>query len=434
MKKHLPILLLIIAIAVTGCYSLKLSIVKRESNYPINVVYPAFHPDSIASGKLMGYEKVESISAGNVKVLNPYHDLDQYAINDVEVYRIYYGSVYNGNRKVVLSGLVVFPKSHRLLVFYQFHHGTLLPFPFEYGMGAPDAPSLFKFEEKYKRGAFSQVRSLGILPASYGYFVSMPDYAGYSISRNLEHPYNVGSELAVSSVDMILAARSFAEKMNIKLTKQTYLTGWSEGGGAAYHTLKLIEQKYGDVIFPGAMSVLAGAYAMTDFTTYIALQEKSDEAEIYNWTCYSYIKFSNVDISGISIWKYPVSNQIEAIITPSKKAKDIFHPEVLKLMDFNYPDDSIPQKYLPIRKLFSNDNICCNWVPKTQVFLHSGDHDNIVPDFNSRIAYKFLTENNARPGLYIYDADHFTAVPKYFVNLVNEIDSCNNAFKMRNDL
>ncbi|MCX6286596.1 MAG: hypothetical protein NTY96_05730 [Bacteroidetes bacterium] len=431
MKRHLTILLFAIAIAVTGCYSLKLSIVKKECNYPISLVYPSFNLDSITRGRLMGYEKVESIPAGNVKLINPYHELDQYARNDVEVYRIYYGSVYKGNQKVVLSGLVAFSKCAHPLIFYQFHHGTLLPFPFESGMGAPDAPSLFKFEKKYKQGAFCQVRVLGILPASYGYFVSMPDYAGYSISRNLEHPYNVGSELAVCSVDMILAARSFAEKMNIKVTKQTYLTGWSEGGGAAYHTLKVIEQNYSHVIFPGAMSVLAGAYAMTDFTTFIAMQAKSDEVEIYNWTCYSYIRFSNIDISSIPIWKYPVNNQIEAIITPSKKAKEIFYPEVLKLLNFNYPDDSVPQKYLPIRKLFSIDNICCNWIPKTPVFLHTGDHDNIVPDFNSRIAFNYLTKNNAKARLYIYDANHFTAVPKYFVNLVKEIDSCNSASLVR---
>ncbi|MEI7500760.1 MAG: lipase family protein [Bacteroidota bacterium] len=429
MKKLLTILLLAISILMTACYSLKLSIVQKETKYKISISYPSFHPDSIVRGKLMGYEKVETITSEDVKLLNPNHETDQYARNDIEVYRIYYGSLYNKKQKVVLSGLIAFPKSDRPLIFYQYHHGTLLPFPYEMGMGATDAPSLFKFEKKYHKGAFDQVRALGILPASYGYFVSMPDYAGYSISRDLEHPYNVGSELAESSIDMIFAARIFAQKMGIKTSKEVYLTGWSEGAGAAYHVLKLIEQDYNKVIVPGAITILAGAYTMTDLTTYISLQKKCEEAEIYNWTLYSYLKFSEVDISGLSIWKYPVGNQTEAIVTPSKKPKDIFQPEFLKALNFNFPDDSLSQKYLPVRKLFSSDNICCNWIPETPVYLHTGDKDGIVPDFNSRVAYKFLTEKNAKTRLHIYKGDdHFTVVPKYFVNLVKEIDSCNIAF------
>ncbi|MEI6434061.1 MAG: lipase family protein [Bacteroidota bacterium] len=432
MKKIAPIALLVISLAMTACYSLKLSIVKKETEYKISLKYQSFNPDSIVRGKLLTYEKVETITAENVKLLNPNHETDQYARNDIEVYRIYYGSLYNGKQKVALSGLIAFPKTDRPLVFCQYHHGTLLPFPFEGGMGATDAPSLFRFEKKYHDGAFDQVRALGILPASYGYFVSMPDYAGYSISRNLEHPYNVGSELAESSIDMIIAAKSFAQKLGIKISKEVYLTGWSEGAGAAYHVLKLIEQDYNKQIVPGCISILAGAYTMTDLTTYIAMQKKCDEAEIYNWTVYSYISFSTVDISAASIWKYPVGNQIEAIVTPSKKPKEIFHPEFLKALNFNFPDDSISQKFLPVRKLFSNDNICCNWIPKTPVYLHTGDKDGIVPDFNSKVAYKFLTENKAKTKLFIYKGDnHFTVVPKYFVNLVKEIDSCNTVFSKK---
>lgn len=428
MKKPTTILLLVFAIALGGCYSFKLKIVKKRNNYPIGIAYPSYNPDSIARGKLMGYEKVETIAADKVKLLNPNHEIDKYARNDIEVYRIYYGSLYNRKQKVVLSGLIAFPKSGSPLVFCQYHHGTLMPFPYEIGLGATDAPSLFKFDAKYHKGAFGQIRALGILPASYGYFVSMPDYAGYSISRDLEHPYNVGSELAESSIDMIIAAGSFAARMGIKISKEVYLTGWSEGAGAAYHALKLIEKDYNNVIFPGAISILAGAYTMTDLTTYLSKQKEVDEAEIYNWTLYSYIRFSDVDITGLSIWKYPVGNQIEAIITPSKKPKNIYYPQFLKALDFTCPDDSIPSQYLPVRKLFGNDNICCNWIPKTPVYLHTGDKDGIVPDFNSRVAYKFLTENNAKTRLSIYKGDdHFTVVPKYFVNLVKEIDSCNAA-------
>jgi len=421
--------MLAVVISITGCYSLKLSIVKKESKYKISIKYPSFSPDSIVRGKLMGYEKVETITAENVKLLNPNHQTDQYAVNDIEVYRIYYGSLYNRKQKVVLSGLIAFPKSDKPMIFYQYHHGTLLPIPFEMGMGATDAPSLFRFETKYQKGAFDQVRALGIMPASYGYFVSMPDYAGYSISRNLDHPYNVGIELAESSIDMLIAARSFAVKMGLSTSREVYLTGWSEGAGAAYHVLKLIEQDYSKTIIPGAITILAGAYTMTDLTTYLANQKEPDEAEIYNWTLYSYLRFSDVNYTGIPIWKYPVGDQIEALIIPSKKPKEIYYPEFLKMLNFNYPDDSIPQKYLPIRKLFSSDNICCNWIPKSPVYFHTGDKDGIVPDFNSRVAYKYLTENNAKTRLYIYKGDdHFTVVPKYFMNLVKEIDSCNTAF------
>jgi hypothetical protein len=123
-----------------------------------------------------------------------------------------------------------------------------------------------------------------------------------------------------------------------------------------------------------------------------------------------------------------VNDQIEAIITPSNKPPEIYYPEFLKVLNFTYPDDSIQQKYLPVRHLFSNDNICCNWIPKTPIYFHTGDKDGIVPDFNSRVAYKYLTEKNAKTRLCIYKGDdHFTVVPRYFANLIKEIDSCHSA-------
>ncbi len=127
-----------------------------------------------------------------------------------------------------------------------------------------------------------------------------------------------------------------------------------------------------------------------------------------------------------------MGNQTEAIVTRSNKPKEIFHPELLKVLNFHYPDDSIPQRYSPVRKLFSSDNICFNWIPKTPVYLHTGDKDATGPDFNSRVTYKFLTEKSAKTRLCIFQGDdHFTVVPRYFVNLVIEIDSCNTAFSMK---
>ncbi|RUT40319.1 hypothetical protein EJP82_25190 [Paenibacillus anaericanus] len=120
----------------------------------------------------------------------------------------------------------------------------MLPIPLPDGEGSNDVPSLYHGQTAQPTADFSEVRMMILTFASKGYVVSAPDYAGYNVSKNLNHPYNIESELADYSIDMLRATKELVKQLKIKTESKVFLTGWSEGGGAALATQKYIEQKY----------------------------------------------------------------------------------------------------------------------------------------------------------------------------------------------
>ena len=85
----------------------------------------------------------------------------------------------------------------------------------------------------------------GLWMASMGYYSCLPDYPGFGVSEIL-HPYVHAKSLAISIIDMIRAAKQYAEKSGISLAEQLFLTGYSEGGYATLATHKEIENSYSD--------------------------------------------------------------------------------------------------------------------------------------------------------------------------------------------
>src|SRR5690625_4669271 len=246
--------------------------------------------------------------------------------------------------------------------------------------------------------------------ASHGYFVSLPDYAGYGISSDLEHPYTYHPELAIESADMALAARELTKKLGIKLTKGIYLGGWSGGGGASLATQKYLE-RYHPELPVIASAELAGPYHISR-TAKVALEGADflqDNLRIYNWAGYTYNKFSETPIPANQIWKNPVQSQLDAIAVPSKLS-EIYKQSFLN----NRVDDVVRQ--------FKIGDIQCGWVSKGKVFLYVGMYDTIVPPFNSLDAYNCLTKLGGDIELYKYPGNHYTPQFKYYKSMLKHFN------------
>ncbi|MEH6343573.1 MAG: hypothetical protein V7785_00675 [Bermanella sp.] len=245
------------AIALTGCGSGSRNDTTTGAirNDTSNGVTPT------SRGDLLTYEKVATRTISEVNTNTPEFDLAEYLKYDLEFYRVTYSSEYR-QKPIALSGLVIVPKSDQSLPHLQYHHGTMFPFPDASGFGNEDTPSLYVGQGPTPKVNQFASRVLGSLAASVGYVVSLPDYAGYGVSDNVGHPYAYHPELAIESVDLIIATRKLMATLKQPLTENLFLTGWSEGGGAALATHKLIEEQYSDQLPLTASAPFAGPYAM----------------------------------------------------------------------------------------------------------------------------------------------------------------------------
>ncbi len=385
---------------------------------------------SIKRGELLSSEFIASISKDKIndyfperkKMKGNIDDLPKY---DIDLYKITYGSIYKGSL-VKLSGLVVIPKKEGKLTHLQYHHGTLLPYPAKDGWGSQDAPSLYKGNLPKAHKEQYETRLNANYLGSYGYLVSLPDFAGYGVSSHLEHPYYcTNTELAKESVDMILATKQFAKNKGLALNEKVALSGWSEGGAVAVATQKLIEEKYNDKIKLLANAPMSGLLNITDNLKQMFLgapqmnYSLGEGMDFLAWIYYSYNKFGTNPIAFDNIFKIHVSNQLDIL----KNRQSSIPSEVLKVLD----KASLVHM---LRQAKAND-LASSWSPVAPLFVHHGTADKIVPFANNpQVAVKNYTAKGGNAKLIKYEKHgHASLGLLQLKNMIEEFENLNKGIK-----
>lgn len=391
-----------------------------ETTYDTGLTYPDLEPR--ARGDLLYMEEVTTLSAEQV-IHNiperdefdrsiPGFDIHAYVKYGITIYRVYYSSTFEQS-DIVLSGLVMVPDVEGALPQFQYHHGTT--FPIE-GLGALDVPSLYSGGGPTAQQDQFETRVLAAIPAASGYVVSAPDYAGYSISKDVEHPYVFHDELAQSSLDMLVATQQLANQLDVPLTEHVFLGGWSEGGGTTLALHRLIEEGGAHNLAVTASAPFAGPYHYSRFMSAIIGSDAATEnMSIYNWSLYVLNKYAETPMAPGEIWTYPVDNQVDAINVPSEKV-----PEVIKSSFIV----SMKSGNTPLNSMANANNLHDNWHPVGNIYFHSGTGDDIVPHYNSEDAYTALkAQATGEVKLYTYEGDHYTPVTQYLINMINDFNS-----------
>lgn len=147
------------------------------------------------------------------------------AVYNVRSYKItYYTSNVDGTTTIA-SGLLAIPQniSCDSLPMVAYDHGTVLL--------KSDVPSRDNGE--------------AIIPkvvASTGAMAVAPDYLGLGDNAGL-HPYLHAETEATATIDLMRAGREFAhDSLGIYFNKETFVTGYSQGGHAAMATVKYIQE------------------------------------------------------------------------------------------------------------------------------------------------------------------------------------------------
>ncbi len=355
----------------------------------------------IKRGKLLSSELVATISKDSINAYFPERlemdgSVDSLPKYDIDLYKISYGSIYQDSL-VQLSGLIVVPKKEGTYTYIQYHHGTLLPYPAKDGWGSLDAPSHYQgtapkaYKEQY------ETRLYGNYLGSYGFLVGLPDYAGYGISQNLEHPYSVNRELSEETVDFIKAVEEFAKKRTLKLNKGIGLAGWSEGGAISVATQKRLEREYKDVKIiantpmSGFLNV-AGKFPHTAKQLPYVNMDMGEGLDFVAWAYYCYNRFSDKPVDFNKIFKFSVANQLDVLKKrPSNNPSEVF--QILDAPTFDFMVEQVGE-----------NTLASGWTPKAPLFIHQGTADKVVPyENNSETAVKNLSANGGNVKLMKYE-------------------------------
>ena len=163
--------------------------------------------------------------------------------NGVDYYKVTYQTPDAHGNSSVASGLMVIPDNlakNYPLVCYQ--HGT--------SSSKNDVPSALNFES-----------TLPILLGGMGYVAVAPDYLGLGDSPGI-HPYVHADTEASVGVDMLRAAREYAENNTVFLNGQVFVTGYSQGGHAAMALHRKLETELPDEFAVTASAPMSGPYSI----------------------------------------------------------------------------------------------------------------------------------------------------------------------------
>ena len=297
-----------------------------------------------------------------------------------------YQSVDQHGEVVTLSGKIYFPKLGLPKRFVLEPHYTIL--------SNSECPSECDMPEAVLRDK--------------GYALVMPDYLGYGITRDREHPYLHYRLAARNTVDLYLAAEKFLEKLNrLPENDSLLIVGFSQGAQTAIATLMLLETEYPET---AVKQVFAGSGPYDVARTYDVAMAKDNAGLTFTIPML---------VMGTS-WAYDLGLNPGDFMYPKtirKAEKYLFHKDhtatevvllsrfglsrkVSKYMTPKGMDKTQPESaklYAGLMRssivhVSETDTILCDWTPKAPLFLMHSYQDTCVP-FENSLSLKLLLDS-----------------------------------------
>ncbi|SEN14656.1 Pimeloyl-ACP methyl ester carboxylesterase [bacterium A37T11] len=331
----------------------------------------------------------------------------------VKVYKIVYQTEFPKGFMMHASGLIIVPENKTTgLTLLGFQHGTILD--------PKEAPSNYKplgNQEAYMGG------TVGASLAK-GYMVVMPDYLGYGESSSTLHLYQHKESLASASLDMLKAAKEFADSKNLGLRKEVRLLGYSEGGYATMALHQAIEATASDQFTVEASYPGAGAYDMESTAKWVVSQNSNmaqPATTFYMWTLLVYNQYYNI---GLPLTDVLQPDYAAKVATATANG----NPLTAQLSD--NPAELFTPGFIAAIKNGTNTafttalqaNNVYDWKPNAPVLLLHADGDDIVPVLNAHKAEAAMKANGANVSfMSLGSGTHRESAQKYIEALLQEL-------------
>lgn len=320
----------------------------------------------------------------------------------VWVYKVSYKTKFK-NKDVVASGVVCVPMTD-----------SADPFPllsFQNGTNTlhSKAPSLNIDDED-----FLLIQAV----ASMGYIVVIPDYLGFGTSSEMFHPYLEKESTVQSILDMYKAVKEMASSkyLNLNLTKDTYLMGYSQGAWASMALHHEIETKYSAQYTLKGTAAGGGAYDLTTLINYIMGQTSYPMPVYLGYLFNSYIQSGFVSFTYGDVFNTPFAGGIPSLYNGQRDNSYINGQLTDKINELFTQDFrtnfKTGEKYSTLLAALKANSVE-PWKTTKPVFMRHGSNDTYVPLFQSSNLYEGFQEKGVEDGLINYGAiplqNHFEA-------------------------
>lgn len=326
------------------------------------------------------------------------------AVYGVTAYRLIYRTIDHNGRPTTASGIVVLPDGRRgALTVAEYLHGTNATKA--YAASVDDT---------------STDRLVTALFAGSGLVGVAPDYLGLGFGPGL-HPYLDTKTETTASVDMLLAARTFAAEHGIALKHDVLLTGFSQGGRATLGLGRALSRGEAGPFRPAEIRAVAGPYDLLGSELPAAF-----DGGVLPPTAAFYLGYF------VTAWNRTVGLYDD----PREAFQEPYASTIERLFDGSHPDEEIvaslpdsPEKlFTPqfaerlkhptgrfLQALRAADQICHDWTPRVPVHLYSGTKDTDVVAANADACAAGLRARGADVTVHSMGAvDHFgTAFTAY---------------------
>lgn len=233
----------------------------------------------------------------------------------------------------------------------------------------------------------------GLIMASMGYLVVVPDYLGFGVSNTM-HPYIHAKSLIPGIIDLIRAGKIYSTRHQITLDGRIFLAGYSEGGYATLVTQRAIETEYSQEFNLTAAAPMAGPYDL------YGMMQTLFQTGQYKHTAYiAYILTAYNDIYGWNrlndFFNAPYSSVVQNLFDGSKTFSEVVNQLPLtfsELMDSTFVNN-VRNGNEPAFIAAMKENTLLDWKPQAPINFFHGDADDVSPYQNALTAVEKLKAN-----------------------------------------
>ncbi|MGB5287845.1 MAG: lipase family protein [Ignavibacteriaceae bacterium] len=345
---------------------------KEENNDPVS---PTLHErGEIVQSKSLGTMTADDIQQilANVNMTIPF--TLNYSVETISIN--YYTTDGSGNQTIA-SGALMIPQGGSSLPLVSIQHGTQT----KSNLVASVSP------------LNSTEGIIGLIMASMGYVVVVPDYPGFGVSKVM-HPYTHAESLITCVIDLMRAGRTYSSQHQITLDGRVFLTGYSEGGYATLVTQRKIEMEYSQEFNLTAVAPMAGPYDLN------GMMQTLFQTGQYNHTAYvAYIITAYNNFYGWDrlndIFNAPYSSRVQNLFDGSKTFGEVENqlPATFsELMNSDFVNNVNNGSEIDFISAMQ-ENTLLEWKPQAPIHFFHGDADDISPYQHSLTAVERLTAN-----------------------------------------
>lgn len=341
---------------------------------------------------LISFEKHKSYPITVIKPLlenfAPLYPEFQEIIDEVEhgitVYKISYITSFKGE-DIIASGLVSVPTTNNIsFPVMSFQNGT--------NTLHSEAPTVSPDSQFYLLLEFI---------ASTGFVISVPDYLGFGSTDHMFHPY-LDKESTIQPVtDMLLAVKELVNNyLEIEISNDLYINGYSQGGWATMQLQKEIEEKYNSEFNLKASACGAGPYDLNYINNYVLELDEYPMPYFLGYIYNSHIQLGNITTPTSEVFNSPYDERIPTLYDGTKSGEEINELLTTKIADLfttNYIENSTTDEQFSSIISSMNENSIGAWNTSTPTLILHGMEDDYVPPLVSFNLYQDFLSKGVNP-------------------------------------